>query len=147
MYGSPTFCVRRVAGIRIRGKLGSVDTGMRGRELTMAVTSAKKVVNASWVSCRGATAISIESSIRLARPIIRSQLPPMCEAWGGSNTHVHSLLLKNCIAWLSQRLELIPSSLQVPKKFVPQSDLNCFTGPRMDRNRRSALMKLEDSCS
>ncbi|KAI4801193.1 hypothetical protein KUCAC02_000118 [Chaenocephalus aceratus] len=31
------------------------------------------------------------------------------------------------------------------RKLVPQSDLNCFTGPWMEMNRRNALMKLEDS--
>lgn len=45
---------------------------------------------------------------------------------------------------LLQCLESISSSLHAPKKLVPQSDLNCLTGPRMERNRRSALIKLED---
>lgn len=50
----------------------SLAQWMRGRELTIAVTSAKKVLNTSWVSCQGVVPISIESSIRLVRPIIRS---------------------------------------------------------------------------
>ena len=76
----PTVWVRRVAGVKMMGKLGSVDTGMRGLVFTMAVTSAKKVDSASWVSCRDEMPISIESSIRLITPIMRFQLPPMCEA-------------------------------------------------------------------
>lgn len=77
--GTPTFWVRRVTGVRISGKVGSVDTGTSGRELTMAVTSARKVVNTSWISCFGVMPAIIESCIRLV-PIMRSQLPPMCEA-------------------------------------------------------------------
>ena len=83
MDRTPTFWVWRVVHVRMRGKLESMDTRMRGHKLTIAVTSAKKVVNISWVSCQGVMLISTDSSIRLVKPIMRSQLPPMCEGWVG----------------------------------------------------------------
>lgn len=114
--------------VSMRGKIGSVDTGTRGLESTMAVTSAKNVVNTSWTSCWDVMPVSTESSICLILPIMRSHLPPMCEAWGGLNTQVHPLSIKNdCIALLLQCLESIPRSSHTSKKLVPWSDLNCLT--------------------
>ncbi|KAG8539801.1 hypothetical protein GDO81_020334 [Engystomops pustulosus] len=67
---------------------------------------------------------------------MRSQDPPIWDECGGLNTQVHLLLVKkfsNC------------SSLQAPTKLEPQSDLNCLTGPRMEKNLLRALMKQEVS--
>lgn len=59
---------------------------------------------------------------------------------------MHSFLSKkSCISGLSHWFEVIPSSLHAPRKLVPQSDLSCFTGPRIELNRHKVLMKLDDS--
>lgn len=46
----PVFWVSNVAGVRMKGSVGSVDTGISGLLFIMAVTSAMKVESTSCVS-------------------------------------------------------------------------------------------------
>ena len=75
------FCVSSVAGVRTSGASGSLDTGTSGLALTMADTSAIKVVKTSWVKYFDGTSTSIASNTRLVTPIILSHAPPACEAY------------------------------------------------------------------
>lgn len=98
---SPDFCVSNMFGLRITGDSGSEHTCAIGLEFTMAHTSAIRVVNTSWVRCLECKSISIESSILLAMPIIRSHTPPMWEECRGLKIHVtfwsDSYLEQDCL--------------------------------------------------
>ena len=87
--GVPIFCVSSIDGVSISGASGSEETGISGRELIIAVTSAINVHRTSWVTFNLPAWSNIESRIRRAIPIMRSQLPPMLDACGGLNAHVH----------------------------------------------------------
>ncbi len=69
---TPVFWVSSVAGVRMKGSAGSVDTGINGLLFIMAVTSAIKVVSTLCVSLEDVLWRSIESKILRASPIILS---------------------------------------------------------------------------
>ena len=50
-------------------------------------TSAIRVVKTSCVRCFGETSANMASNTRLVTPIILSHAPPVCDAWGGLNSH------------------------------------------------------------
>ena len=81
-----------VAGVRISGTSGSLDTGTSGLAFTIAETSVIRVVKTSCVRCLEGTSASTALSKRLITPIIRSQAPPAWDAWGGLKTHSHPSL-------------------------------------------------------
>lgn len=58
------------------------EIGASGLALTIAVTSAIKVDNTSWVRCEGLVCLSMEFSMCLEMPIIHSQAPTMWEELG-----------------------------------------------------------------
>ena len=60
---------------------------MSGLALTIADTSAIRVVKTSCVRFFGETAANMASNIRLATPITLSHAPPVCEAWDELNSH------------------------------------------------------------
>lgn len=45
------FCIKCIAGVKMVGLSGSVDTGMSGLAFITPITSAIKVLSTSWVSC------------------------------------------------------------------------------------------------
>ena len=143
--GTPTFWVSNIAGVSIKGESGSVEMGTRGLALIMAEISAMKVQRTSWERGCDPTCINMESSILLTTPIIRSQAPPMWDAWGGLNSHVQAWLLRYCCTSGSFAVLRNSNSLLAPMKFVPQSERSCLAGPRMAKNLRRALMQLEVS--
>jgi hypothetical protein len=61
------FWVNRVDGVRISGASRSLDTGIRGLLLTIAVISAIKVESTSCVSLLDGSSDSIESKILLSQ--------------------------------------------------------------------------------
>ena len=75
-----SFRDRIVAGVRISGAEGSLETGTRGRLLTIADTSAISVESTSWVSCRVHISANIALRKFLEMPIILSHTPPAWEA-------------------------------------------------------------------
>ena len=77
------FWVMIIAGDKISGDSGSLDTGVSGRLLMMAETSAIKVISASCVNYLVGSSWSIASMIRRTMPMTRSHTPPIYEAWGG----------------------------------------------------------------
>lgn len=141
----PVFWVSNVAGVRMKGSVGSVDTGISGLLFIMAVTSAMKVESTSCVSLEDAIWRSMESKILRAMPIILSHAPPMCDECGGLKVHMQPWSDRNCSTAFSSTLEGICRSLQAPMKLVPLSERIRFTGPRIARNLLKALMKLEVS--
>lgn len=91
-HASGVFCESNVAGVRIKGVAASVETDTNGLLLIIADTSAIKVASTSWVRFPSCILESIESSILLAEPIIRSHAPPMWEEQGELNIHVLPVL-------------------------------------------------------
>jgi len=90
--------------------------------------------------------MSMEFSIRLEMPIIRSQTPPIWEECGGLKTQVQPSSPKYFqTLGSSGSVRTICNSLQAPLKLVPQSERICLAGPLRAKNRRKALMKLEVS--
>lgn len=88
----PYFCVSRVKGVRNKGASGSEETCTKGLALTIAETSAIRVVRTSWVSVGFPPCRSIESRMRCEMPIIRSQVLPMWDEWGTLNAQEHLCL-------------------------------------------------------
>lgn len=139
----PDFWVSRVAGVKMKGSVGSVDTGIKGLLFIMAMTSAIKVESTSCMSLEDVVWKSMESNILRVRLIVLSHAPPMCDEWGGLNVHVQLWSDRNCSSAFSSMLEGICKSLQALMKLVPLSERICFTGPRIAKNLLKALMKLE----
>ena len=84
----------------------------------------------------------IEGVVRDRRE--RSHTPPAWELWGGLHCHLLPSDRRYLgTALMSDDVSTPPSSLTAPKKLEPQSERNCVTGPRMARNLRRALIKLE----
>lgn len=79
-------------------------------------------------------------------PIILSQLPPKCDAGGGLNFQTMRLSSRNAFILLSFTMFKC-SSEAAPTKFVPLSDLNSETAPRIATNRLMALTNEEEVIS
>ena len=81
------FCVNKVFGVRTKGESGSEDTGVKGRECTIVVTSAIYVQSMSIVIFLLLGSISMALRNLRTRPIILSQAPPKCDEYGGLKIH------------------------------------------------------------
>ncbi len=146
--GTPTFWVRSMAGVSIRGESGSEEIGTKGLALIIAEISAMNVDSTSCERGREPYCINIESKILLTKdktPIKRSQAPPMCEAWGELNSHEQEQLVRYFYISGSFATLANPSSLLAATKLVPQSERNCLTGPLIAKNLRIAFIQLEVS--
>ena len=84
------FCVSNVAGDNTVGESGSVETSTSGLEFIISMASQRTVVRTSWVS--HCCFERMELRIFLATPIILSQVPPICGAFGGLRIHVQFLV-------------------------------------------------------
>jgi hypothetical protein len=91
---------------------------------------------------------SIELRMRLTVPIIRSQTPPIWDAWGGLNIQVTFLSFSQL--WISPSSTFTVSifiSFTDPTKFVPLSERNNFTFPKREINLRNAFVNADDDIS
>ena len=124
------------------------ETGTNGLLLNISVTSAINVTRTSWVSWRLGCFNSMASRMRRARPITLSHTPPMWDEWGALKIQLQPFLFRNLLkVGSSMFTALIPNASVHPTKFVPLSDLNSTTLPRMEMKRRRALMKAEEDIS
>lgn len=76
LYRCWFFCIKSIAGVRMVGLSGSIDTGMSGFAFITAITSAIKVLGTSCVSCDGLLR-SIASKIHLTTLMNLSQDLPV----------------------------------------------------------------------
>lgn len=127
-----------IDGVSSRGGSESQETGISRLKLIIAVPSAINVHRTSRVTL--ILQLSNTSRIRCAVPIMTSTLFPMLDALGRLKTLVH-FLLKRCFATRSS-LESCKRK-EVPMKFIWHSDLNCLTGPLIEKNLQNAMIQLE----
>lgn len=135
--------VSRWFGVRGSGANGSVRFSIvKGRQFTIhsaSVMSVRSASSSSWVLWFSSSDDKTERAVR----IWRSQIPPMCEAWG-------TLRLKSIQSQSSEdkysfrdvvfsSLSAAASSFFAPTKLVPWSDLSSRTFPLRLIKRLSAF--------
>lgn len=114
----------------MNGVSTSLDTGTNGLEFIIAMTSAIMAANTSCVRFPCLVSVSIAPRMRRAMPIILSQLPD------------NALFLQKRLHSAVFNIHYV--HVAAPTKFVPLSDLNSETTPRIATNRLMALTNEEE---
>ena len=120
------YCVsflNKMLVVGIKGESGSEGMNVRGRDLIIALASARKVVRTSWVCPWAECSFIILFNIRRVTLIISSHAPPLFDAWGGLNIQTVPLEYRKSMTGESSVLiASIWRGLTAPIKLVPLSE-------------------------